>query len=333
MFRFEHIDHFVLLIAIPVVLLIYFLARINFKRKLEVFGNSSTVSKLLSSISESKRWIKLACLCVGILFLTLAWTNPQWGYKQEKVKVKSTEIFIALDISLSMLAEDISPNRLERSKRFAQRLVRNLRGEKIGLILFAGSAYLQVPITADVTAVELFLKSASTTMAGTQGTNIAEALQFADESFSETSEYRKVAIVITDGENHEEDAINKATELEQRGIIVHAIGVGTSEGDFIPVDYGGRVEYKKDRQNQNVRTSLNIDMLKDLAKAGGGNSYLISNEDAVIESIKTEIDRMEKIESEEQSFTDYNSYFQYFLFFGLLCFFAEFILTDVKSSK
>ena len=330
MFRFEHIDNLVFLILIPLMVLIYFVGQFLWKKKRANFGNAILIDRLLPSLSFWKKRIKLIFLCLSVLFLVIAWANPQWGYKKESVKVKSTEVFIALDISLSMLSEDISPNRLERAKRFTQRLAQNLRGEKIGLILFAGSAYLQVPITNDIAAVQLFLKSASTSMAGTQGTNIAEAIQFAEESFSQDNKYKKALIVMTDGENHEEEAINKAREVSQKGIIIHTIGVGTSEGGYIPVIERGKTQYKKDELNRPIKTALNIQMLKDLATAGNGKSYLINDEDKVIESIKAEINRMEKIESDEQSFSDYNSYFQYFLFFGILFFIIEFLLNNRK---
>ncbi len=327
MFRFEHIENLYYLGIIPVLILVFLLSIWSFSKTMEKIGNPSLVERLMVGYSKNRQRLLFAILLIAIALSCIAFANPQWGYKTERLKVSNNEIFIALDISLSMLSEDTSPNRLERSKHFAQKLAKEMRGNKVGLILFAGSAYLQVPVTPDISAVELFIKSSNTSLAGTQGTNIEQALEFAEESFTKDEENNKTIILITDGENHEEDALAKASELKEMGITIHAIGVGTSEGGFIPIANRRTVEYKKDSDGNPVKTSLNIEMIKSLGDSGGGKSFLLSNENNIISDLQDEINKMSARYSEQQSFSDYRSYYQYFLFIALLLILIEYLWT------
>ena len=173
-------------------------------------------------------------------------SNPQWGTKKDKVKAQSADIFIAFDISQSMMAQDISPSRLERAKRFTEKLIRSLKGDRVGLIYFAGDAYLQMPLTNDYAAAELFIKSANPNLAGTQGTAIDEAIDLAVRAYEEDVKHQRALIIISDGEDHDEDAISMAKEGADAGLVIYTIGVGTETGAYIPFMNRGRTEFKKD---------------------------------------------------------------------------------------
>ena len=269
---------------------------------------------------------------VALCLLAVSLANPQWGTKKEKVTRKSVDIFVALDISQSMMAEDISPSRLERAKRFAQGLIETLKGDRIGTIIFAGNAYLQVPLTTDYAAAELFIKSANPGMAPTQGTAIVDAIDLAENSFEEENKNHKALIIISDGENHDEEALQRAREANNNGLLIFTVGVGTAEGSFIPVLIGGRADYKRDRTGNPVRSQLNEDMLKDLADAGDGSYFnLLSGSEEVMSALRNGIDRMEKREFEQRVFNEYESYFQYFLIVAILLIVIEFIFSYKKS--
>ncbi|MEL6866388.1 MAG: VWA domain-containing protein, partial [Bacteroidota bacterium] len=241
------------------------------------------------------------------------------------------DVFIALDISQSMLAEDILPNRLERAKQFAQKLVNELKGERIGLLLFAGNAYLQMPLTTDYAAAMLFLRSANTRMAPTQGTAISDAIDLAERSFEEDNKHHKAIIVITDGENHEPDAIERATQARTNGLLIYTVGVGSAKGAVIPTVVGNRRDVKRDRTGNPVTTKLNEATLADIAKAGEGKYYNMVEGDQVFTALREGIDRLEKREIEQRSFSEFESYFQYFIGLALLLLLIEFLTSYRKS--
>lgn len=326
MFRFEEISYLLYLGIIPILIGLFIWSLWFAGRKREKFAQKHLYDRLVDGKKKWKRNVKFGLTLIAFVFLCIALANPQWGYRTDTIVAKSSEVFIALDVSNSMMAEDISPNRLERAKRFSQKLLKELKGDRVGLILFAGNAYLQVPITHDLASVELFVKSAHTGLAATQGTNITEAIKFAEQSFSEEEEFKRALIIITDGENHDELALSAAAEAKEKGIMIHAIGVGTSQGGLIPYKVRGAQFYKKDKLGNPIKSKLNVDLIRELASSGGGESHLIDNQDAVIESISASIDKMEKRATEQQSFSEYNSYFQYFLFVGLVFLLLEYLL-------
>lgn len=270
-------------------------------------------------------------LAVGMMII--AWSNPQWGSRKQKVKVKSSDIVIALDISQSMMAEDVSPNRIERAKRFVTELLDELKGDRVGLVFFAGSAYLQMPLSHDLASAELYVKSANPKQAGTQGTVIADALKLSSSIFSGDDPSQKAIILITDGENHESQAINIAESLNENGTTVFALGIGTVEGAYIPFLERGRRVYKRDKDGQPVSSSFNITLLQDIADAGGGDFYLIDETFSAIDKLTNELGKLEKQETEQRSFTDYNSYFQYFLSLTLLLLIIEMMLGNRYRTK
>ena len=331
MFRFEHPAYLYALVLLPMLAVLFLLYWQWRKRALSRFAQGSLMPQLMPGASRYKHPVKFLLLLLGLTFLIVSAANPQWGSKRDKVKRKSVDVLIALDISTSMYADDIAPNRLERAKKFAEKLVEKLKGERIGLILFAGSAYLQMPITTDYAAAELFIRSTSPDLAGTQGTALAEAINLARRSYSEENQAHKALVLITDGEDHEGEATDAAQQARDEGIIQFTVGVGTEEGSFIPVVINGREDYKRDESGQPVRSKLNEPMLQELAKEGDGAYFHIERGDAVADALQKRIDQMEKQELEVRAFSSFNSYFQYFLAGGLLLILVEFVISYRKA--
>ena len=332
MFRFEHPNYLYALILLP-VLAAFFLGYWQWrKRAIGRFGDRSLLEQLMPGASKYKHPVKFSLLLLALAFLIVGWANPQWGNKREKVKRKSADVIIALDISNSMYAEDIAPNRLERAKKFAENLVEKLKGERIGLILFAGGAYLQAPLTTDYTVIQLFIRSANPELAGTQGTSIGDAIDAARNSFPEENHSHKALIIITDSEDHDGEALASAEKLaRENGIILFTVGVGTPEGSFIPVLINGREDYKRDDTGQPVRSRLNEEALRELAENGGGAYFPISQGDGVAIALQKHIDQMEKRELEVRAFTSFDSYFQYFLAAGVFLLVVELMISYQKE--
>lgn len=255
---------------------------------------------------------------MGVGVLCLAWANPQWGTRKETVKTESSDIYIALDISQSMMASDIAPNRLERSKQWAQMLIDRLGGNRVGLIFFAGGAYVQMPLSYDHAAAKIYLRAANTEQASTQGTAIDEAIALAANSYQEGSPRRRAVVIISDGEDHDQKAVDAINNAAQDGLVAYTVAVGTESGGYIPYNDQGKEAYKKDQDGRPVKTQVNLEYLRDIAKAGDGRFYLVNDGKEAISSLQTEISKLEKRESEVRSFTDYNSYFQYLIAIALL---------------
>lgn len=266
--------------------------------------------------------------------LVIALSNPQWATKREKVKAMGSDVFIALDISQSMMVKDIPPNRLERAKKLVEQMILELKGNRIGLIFFAGEAYIQMPLTADYAAALMFLKSANTGQIASQGTAIVEAIQIADNSFSEDRDHQRALVIITDGEDHDGEAVAKAKEVYEMGMHVFTYGVGTADGDFVPYTNRMGVEtYKMDRDGEYVRSKVNIQLLDEIASAGGGKYYSILGGESTVEDLVSQLENIEKREMEQRSFTAFDSYFQYFLIFGILFLVLEFVSPERVKVK
>jgi len=331
MFRFENPEYLYALALIPVLAVFFAIAWHARKIAIRRFGEHRLMQKLMPETSRYKDSVKFILLMLALSFLVIGWANPQWGTKKEKVKRKGVDVFLALDISLSMMAEDIPPNRMERAKKFAQTLVEELKGERIGLIIFAGNAYLQMPLTTDYAAAQLFLRTANPDLAPTQGTAIGDAIQLAEGSFDEDAQHHKALIIISDGEDHEPEAVQRATKANENGLLILTVGAGTPEGSFIPVKYGSREDFKRDQSGNPVRSKLNEEMLKDLAKAGRGAYFNIAQGDKVAQALQERIDKLEKREFEMRAFEKFESYFQYFIAAGLFFIVVEFMLSYRKS--
>jgi len=331
MFRFEHPIFLWSFLLVPVLMGCFLFSRWLAKRAKREFATDNAMSRLLQEWSKGRDLVRSILIFSGIALLCMSLSNPQWGVRREKVQAKAADIFIALDISNSMYAQDIAPSRLERAKKFATDLVEALRGERIGLILFAGSAYLQMPLTTDYAAAEVFIKSAHPGLAATQGTAIGEAIDLAMRAYTEEDGHHKALILITDGENHEDGAIEAMSRAHDKGLIPFIVADGTEEGAFIPMTIQGREDFKRDEHGELVRTKVNTEFMKELAETGKGTMYTIFDPDFVIKDITEKIDAFDKREMEQQAFKDFNSYYQYFLLGGLVCLVLSFMLPERRK--
>lgn len=316
MFRFEHPELFWLLLLPAGFALLAWLRKHKAKQDWMKWGSEASNVRVLSSLPRPRyMWLNLA----GILLLCIAAVNPQWGYKKVEVETKSAELYIMLDISNSMLAEDLAPNRLERARRVALDISTAFRTDKVGLILFAGNAYIQSPLTTDWHAIQLFLNAAHPDQAGTQGTAIGDAVRLALKSRqAEESEGQGAFIILTDGEDHDGDAPTAIEEASAAGWVTYIIGVGTEAGGSIPVMIDGQKDLKRDESGQPVKTALNEPLMKELVAKGSGKYYNLNDGASIVEELKSELATLERSRIEKRSFSEHISYFQWFLLAGLL---------------
>lgn len=331
MFRFAHIYYFYLLLLIPALagLLLLF---IGWKRKtLARYGEWNVIRQLMPGYSIAKPVIKFLFAAGALALLAVALATPQTGSRLEKVKRKGIDLMICLDVSNSMLAQDIKPDRLERAKQSIIRLIDNLEGDRIGIIVFAGKAYTQLPITTDYAAAKMFISTINTGIVPTQGTAIAEAIRMASDGFGE-SKHNKAIIVITDGEDHEGNVLEQAEEAVKKNITIYAIGMGLPEGSPIPV-YSGNVQtgYKKDRDGQTVMSKLDETLLQRLASVGKGMYVRATTSETGLNKIFDDISKIEKSEIEEKQFSDYEDRFQYFVALALILLIADLFIFERKT--
>ena len=288
----------------------------------------------MPNVSRSLPVVKFVLYTMAMISLLIGLANLQFGTKLEEVKREGIDLMICLDVSNSMLAEDLSPNRLERSKRAIYQLIEKLHNDRLGIIVFAGQAYVQLPITTDYSSAKLFLETIGTDIVPTQGTSIGSAINLAMESFDFENGTSKSIIVITDGENHEDDAKTAAIEATDKEVTVHTIGMGSEKGGPIPVyKNGAQIDFRKDNQGNTVVTKLNEQMLKEIATAGNGSYVRASNANAGLGIVMDEIDKMEKKEFGSKSFKDYEDRFQIFLIIALLLIVLEYFISNRRSTK
>ncbi len=332
MIRFEHIEYLYFLLGIPVFAGLFMFALHLRKRALQRLGDRKIISRLIPDTAPEKVILKFILLNLAYIFLIIGIANPQTGSKLENIKREGIDIVVALDISNSMLAQDIKPDRLTRAKQALFKLIDKLKGDRIGIIIFAGRAYTQLPITTDYAAAKMFVSTISTRDILSQGTAISEAINLGIESFDD-NEQSKAIILITDGESHEGDAMGAARAASEVGIRVYTIGMGLPDGSPIPLinSYGQQTGFKKDREGNTVITKLNEVMLQQIAAAGNGDYVRANNTQAGLNKILEKINALEKSEIETRMFTDYEDQFQYFLGFGLLLLFIEFFIFDRKT--
>ncbi len=331
MFRFGNIEYLWGLLIIPILSIIYIWSRISRRKALKRFGQNEILKELMPFSSKGRPVFKFIVLMLALAFIITGMARPQFGAKLKKVKREGIELMIALDVSNSMMAEDIQPNRLERAKRAISRLTDRLKDDKIGLVVFAGDAYTQLPITSDYNSAKLFLNSVSTQIVPKQGTAIGAAINLSARSFTPNGEANKAIVVITDGENHEDDAISAAKNAVDNGIIVHTIGMGLPQGSPIPVVKNGQKDYLKDRDGKVVVTKLNEQMLEQIAAAGQGIYVRANNAQIGLNTLFDEINKMEKEEMESRTYSEYNDQFQYFFAIGLFLILIEFIILERKN--
>jgi Ca-activated chloride channel family protein len=332
--RLEHPEYLYLLAGLAVLVISFIWAADRRKKQMAAIGNEKLVSRLIphrSALRKNTRFIlmllAIACLIVGL-------ANPQVGTKQETVKRKGVDIVIALDLSSSMQSEDIRPNRMERSKRLISELLDRFQNDRVAFVIFAGNAYLQMPLTIDYSAFELYLRTVDTDIIPTQGTAIGDAIKLSEQAFDAGERKHKALIIISDGENHEEAAVELAKTASENGTKIFTVGVGTPKGGPIPIynAYGQQVDYKKDKDGSIVLSKLNEKMLQELAVHGNGKYFRLSGGRETVREIIDLISEMETKEIEEQIYTDYEDQFQFFLFFGLVLILVE-TLTSTRKSR
>lgn len=313
MLYFAQIQYLWLLLLIPFFFLAFGLNRRIRKRKMREIGDVELVKQLMPSYSNTKAWLSLVIFSIAFFFFVIGLSRPLIGAKLKERETKGVEIMIALDVSNSMLAEDYSPCRLERAKLAISRLVDKLRDDRIGLIVFAGSPYVQLPITTDYVSAKMFLSSISNESVPIQGTALADAINLSIKSFSAQSEKSRVIIVITDGENHEDDPVSAARGAAEMGIRVFTIGVGSPEGKPIPMNG----ELLKDKEGNIVVTRLDEDLLRQVASAGNGAYVRAGNTEFGLNPIISEIQKMEDEKFNSFVFEEYDEQYMYFFAFAL----------------
>lgn len=325
--------YFYLLFIIPVMIVIFVALQIWKKRTQRKFADHTLLRKLTPSRSNFKSGLKLIFLLLGLSFLIVGLVNPKIGTKLETLKREGVDIVFALDVSKSMLAEDIAPNRLEKAKRLVSEIINQLGSDRIGIIAYAGQAYPQLPITTDYGAAKMFLQSMNTDMLSSQGTAINEAIDLATTYYDDEQQTNRVLFIISDGEDHSVgttiDAVNAAVD---KGIQIFTIGVGQAKGAPIPIKRNGVVQsLKKDAQGEVVITKLNEEILKEIANEGNGEYINGSNTDEAVEFIKEQLNQIDKTEFEAKQFAEYKDQFQWFLAIGLLFLFLDIFLLERKT--
>ena len=302
------------------------------RRGLVQFGNPKLLELLMPSVSGYKRTTKFFITFTALAMLILGTANPQIGTKMEEVKREGVDIIIALDVSNSMKAEDIKPNRLESAKQEISRMIDKFQNDRIGLIVFAGDSYLQLPLTTDYSAARLILSTVDVDVVPIPGTAIGSAIKLAMKSFAAGEKKHKVLIIISDGENHEDDAIAAAKDAGNEGVVIHTVGMGSPDGVPIPVYQGNvQVGYKKDENGNTVITKLDEQGMRQIAEAAGGIYIRATNQQNELDTIFKEIQAMEKKEFGAKVFTEYEDRFQYFIAAAIFLLILEFFISERKN--
>ncbi len=331
MFRFAHIYYFYLLALVPVFTLLFVLFLVWKRKARSKYGEWEVIRQLMPEYSVFKPILKFIFLMLALLSLVFALADPQTGSRLEKVKRKGIDLMICLDVSNSMLAQDIKPNRLERAKQAISRMIDDLEGDRIGIIVFAGKAYTQLPITTDYAAAKMFIATINTSLIPVQGTAIAEALALASNSFGE-SKRNKAIVVITDGEDHQGNVLEQAEEIAKKGIAIYTIGMGLPEGAPIPQFNGNiQVGYKKDQSGQTIMTKLDETLLQRIATLGNGMYVRATTSAMGLNKVFDEIGKIQKSEIEEKQFSDYEDRFQYFVALALLILILDLFVFERKT--
>lgn len=325
-FRFEHKEYLWLLTAVAPMLALFLLFQNWRNKNLQRFANSSLLQQLAPEVSFNKHLIKFILLTLAFQMIVIGFANPQVGTKQEKVKRNGIDVFIAMDVSNSMLSEDIKPNRLMRAKNFVSNFVDELHNDRLGIIVFAGKAYMQMPLTVDYSAGRMYLKTINTNLVPTQGTNIAEALNLARENFVKTENKSKALIIITDGEDNEGGTDEAIADAVKEGVKVFTIGVGTDNGGPIPVGS----DFKRDESGNIVLSKMNQTMLRELAAKGNGKYFQLGSGKDEINAIFKELGRINTKDFEELTFTSFEDQFQWCLAIAALLLFTEWFVSERK---
>ncbi len=329
MFRFEEPTYLYLLLLLPVVAAFYHYSNYLRRKAIRKFGDPELMAQLMPDVSKYRPDVKfwLVLTAIGLAILLVA--RPQFGSKMETVRRSGAEVIIALDISNSMLAQDVQPNRLERAKRIISRLVDELENDKVGMIVFAGDAFIQLPITSDYISAKMFLESIDPSLITKQGTAIAAAINLGVRSFTPQEDVGRTIIIITDGEDHEGDAMKAAKDAVSKGIQVSVMGIGSPDGSPIPIE--GTNDFRRDREGNVVITRLDENMCKEIAQSGNGIYVRVDNSNAAQRAITSEINKLAKADIETQVYTEYNEQFQVIAWIILLLLLIEILILERKN--
>ncbi|MDR2681394.1 MAG: VWA domain-containing protein [Tannerella sp.] len=328
MFRFAHPEFLYLLFILPVLILFYVYIAGARKKAIRRYGSPELISSLTPEASPKRRRLKYVFLLLSITLVIFIIAGPQFGAKLETVKRQGIEVMICLDVSNSMLAEDITPNRLEKAKQMLSRLTDDLNNDKMGLIVFAGDAFTQIPITSDYISAKMFLSSINPAMVSTQGTAIGTAINLAMRSFTPDESTSKTIVLITDGENHEDNAVQAAASAAEKGVKVNIVGIGDMKGSPIPL---GNKDYMKDNAGNVVITQLNEAMCREIAQAGNGLYVRADNTNSALRALQSELSKMSKSEIESQVYSEYDEQFPTLAWIALTLLIIEFLISERKN--
>ena len=329
MLRFAHPEY--LFLFFPVIALIGLFIHTLYLRKknIKLWGNPKLLASLMPNVSYVRPHVKFYLQLLALLLIVIVLAQPQFGTKKEEVKKKGIEVMVALDVSNSMMAQDLQPNRLEKAKQILSKLIDNMTDDRIGLVVFAGDAYIQLPITTDYASAKMFLSSINPQMVPRQGTAIGSAIDLSIKSFGKKTNAGKAIIVITDGENHEDDAQAAAKLAADNDIQVNVIGMGRPDGAPIPID--GTMSFKKDKDGNVVVSKLDEQLCNSIAQAGGGVYVRSDNSNTALKTVNKQLDRLAKTDIDEKVFSDYNEQFQSFAILALLLMIVEFLIFSRKN--
>ena len=325
MFRFENPYYFAWLCLIPLFYFLYLFSRSRSQKNLLKLGDLLLLKKEISEEFKFQKFKHIAFL-LGFFFCAIALVNPQFGKRMEKVRSSNVDIMLALDVSSSMLASDIQPSRLQRAQLWIKQFTERFSAERIGLICFAGNAYLQSPLTTDIATIQLISSMASPQTIGTQGTSIAAAIDQANKAMRDQNGNHKILVLITDGEDHEENVLTGVKKAKENGISIITVPIGKEEGAYVPELNNNANSYKIDKDGKYVISIPNRKLLNEIAQEGQGEMIEINSGDAVFDHLKKRFSIIAKQETTMQSFSNYESYFQYFLFIGICFFIADYLI-------
>lgn len=328
MFRFENPIYLWLLLIIPILIIMKIMMWYVQRKKLSRIGNPTLLKELMPDVSRFRPWVKFLLLITALSSLILTLARPQFGSKISHEKRNGIEAIIALDISNSMLAQDVQPSRLDKSKLMIENLINSFINDKIGLVVFAGEAYVQLPITSDYVSAKMFLSDITPNLISAQGTDIARAIRVSLSSFTQQKGVGKAIILITDGEDNEGGALEAVKEAKEKGVYVFILGVGDSKGAPIPLGNG---EYLKDNHGQTVMTALNENMCKEIAQAGSGTYIHIDNTSLAQEQLNNELSKLQKGDSDAVVYSEYNEQFQIVALLSFILLLIEVFLLERKN--
>lgn len=328
MFRFENPAFLYLLIIIPVIIVIRLLEMRKRKLKLKKFGDLSLLKQLMPDVSSSRKSLKFWLMIAALALLIVMLARPQMGTKISQEKRKGIEVIISLDISNSMRAEDVVPSRLDKSKMLVENMVDNFTNDKVGLVVFAGDAFIQLPITSDYVSAKMFLQNTDPSLIATQGTDLAGAIELSSKSFTQQDKVGRAILIITDGEDHEGGAIEAAEKARKNGIRVFVLGVGSTKGSPVPDGNGG---YMKDNSGQEVISALNEEMCKQVAQAGGGAYIHVDNTSIAQRQLNDELTKLQKGDISSVVYSEYDEQFQAVGILVLILLIIEMLILERKN--